>query len=214
MSAAPVEEAVRPGWFGKLPARGDFVVRRLPPAFVEPWHAWCVQGLEAAQAALGADWLEAFLVAPVHRYWLAPGVLGDTAWAGVWLPSVDRVGRHFPLTLALRRRAGTPQASWAAALGARAWFDALARVACGVLDLDATLADLEAGLAGLPPFDTGAGPGDAPDVTSRSMWWCAVDAADARGYAALPPPDAYAGLLLAPHEAVAAAAPHHRQAAP
>jgi type VI secretion system protein ImpM len=201
MSAAPV--APLPGWFGKLPARGDFVVRRLPASFVEPWHAWSVEGLDAAQRLLGPEWLEAFLVAPVRRYWLAPGLLGEAAWAGVWLPSVDRVGRHFPLTLALARRAGTPQASWAAARGAHAWFDALARVACGVLDLDATLADLEERLAALPAFEPAAPADESVPAPARSVWWCGADAGDNRTYAGLPPAAAYPGLLLAPQGAAA-----------
>lgn len=213
MSATPV--AAAPGWFGKLPARGDFVVRRLPPEFVEPWHAWCVEGLLAAQQALGPDWLEAFLVAPVHRYWLAPGVLGEAAWVGVWLPSVDRVGRHFPLTLALRRRPGTPEASCAAAQAAQAWFAALAQVACAVLDLDATLGDLEDGLAALPPFAAPVPLGEAGARcgSARSVWWCEADAADARGFPALPPPSDYAALLLAPQGPRPPAA-MHREAAP
>jgi len=31
---------------------------------------------------------------------LTPGIAGQTGWAGVLMPSVDRVGRYFPLTLA------------------------------------------------------------------------------------------------------------------
>jgi hypothetical protein len=31
---------------------------------------------------------------------LAPGVVGPQAWAGVLMPSCDRVGRYFPLTIA------------------------------------------------------------------------------------------------------------------
>ena len=40
-----------PGFYGKLPARGDFVRRRLPSAFVAPWD----------QLAAGGD-----LVQPDH----------------------------------------------------------------------------------------------------------------------------------------------------
>jgi type VI secretion system protein ImpM len=92
------------GWYGKLPTLGDFATRRLPPAFVEPWDAWLAQGLADWKAA-GEGWLDGYLAGPVWRFVAAPGVLAPAnvarAWAGVLLPSQDRVGRHFPFTLAL-----------------------------------------------------------------------------------------------------------------
>src|SRR5262249_20622931 len=36
---------------------------------------------------------------PVWRFFLSDGVVGSSAYAGVLLPSVDRVGRYFPLTI-------------------------------------------------------------------------------------------------------------------
>jgi hypothetical protein len=59
------------------------------------------------------------------------------------MPSVDRVGRHFPLTVA------RPLQPLAAALGARGWYDALDVAARRVLDLDYTLHDFEQALAEL-----------------------------------------------------------------
>ena len=52
---------VLPGWYGKLPALGDFASRRLPPEFVEPWDRWLAAGL-AAWREHDADWLDAFSV--------------------------------------------------------------------------------------------------------------------------------------------------------
>jgi type VI secretion system protein ImpM len=52
-----------------------------------------------SQRALGGAWLDRYLTAPVWRFILTPGVLGARGWAGVLLPSVDRVGRYFPLTV-------------------------------------------------------------------------------------------------------------------
>ena len=91
---------MRVGFCGKLPARGDFVASGLPRRFVEPWHDWLQCVLAASRQALGDDWLPAWLAAPVWRFALAPGVCGPDAAVGLWLPSVDRVGRYFPLTLA------------------------------------------------------------------------------------------------------------------
>lgn len=96
-------DAPAPGWYGKLPTLGDFASRRLPAEFIEPWDLWLGEGLAAQRETLGDDWLDAYLHSPVWRFVLMPGVLPglpvDTAMAGVLMPSVDRVGRYFPLTL-------------------------------------------------------------------------------------------------------------------
>ena len=102
-----------PGWHGKLPALGDFASRRLGPEFIEPWDGWLAAGLHALRSAGDGDWLQHYLASPSWRFLLQPGVLpggragvgadaapGAQAWAGVLMPSVDRVGRYFPLTLA------------------------------------------------------------------------------------------------------------------
>ena len=95
-----MSESYETGWYGKLPAHGDFVTRRLPPSFIEPWDAWLNKMLLGSRQRLGAGWRDAFLSAPAWRFVLAPGVLGEQGWAGVILPSVDSVGRFFPLTIA------------------------------------------------------------------------------------------------------------------
>ena len=88
------------GLFGKLPARGDFVRAGLPGDFVAAWDHWLEEVIGATRARLGAAWLPAFLEAPVWRFALAPGLCGAASVSGLWLPSVDRVGRYYPLTLA------------------------------------------------------------------------------------------------------------------
>ncbi|GAP34877.1 type VI secretion system-associated protein TagF [Piscinibacter sakaiensis] len=87
------------GLYGKLPCQGDFVSRRLPWEFTQAWDDWLQAGLAQARTAIGADWHQTYLTAPLWRFQLAPGVLGAGGWAGLWFASVDRVGRQFPLTL-------------------------------------------------------------------------------------------------------------------
>jgi len=98
MSASPRYEV---GFCGKLPNRADFVIRRLPLAYVEPWHDWLAATLAATRDALGPDWLDAYLYGPIWRFALPAGIAGPAAIAGTLMPSVDSVGRYFPLTIAL-----------------------------------------------------------------------------------------------------------------
>ena len=42
----------RVGWFGKIPALGDFVTRHLPPSFVQPWDEWLSAELSEARLLL------------------------------------------------------------------------------------------------------------------------------------------------------------------
>lgn len=88
------------GWYGKLPSAGDFASRRLPPEFVGPWDRWLQSGIAHAKATLGERWQELYLTFPIWRFVLPGGAFGPDAWCGVLLPSTDRVGRLFPLTLA------------------------------------------------------------------------------------------------------------------
>jgi type VI secretion system protein ImpM len=87
------------GFFGKLPARGDFVRANLPEDFVAPLDGWCRESLAASRQTLGDGWEEAWMSAPIWRFLLPQGVCGPYAVFGVWLPSVDKVGRHYPFML-------------------------------------------------------------------------------------------------------------------
>ena len=88
------------GFLGKIPARGDFVRIGLPRAFADAWDAWMQRMLAASRSVLGEDLLPAWLEGAIWRFALSPGICGRGAALGLWMPSVDRVGRYFPLTLA------------------------------------------------------------------------------------------------------------------
>jgi type VI secretion system protein ImpM len=136
MPAAPLTaEPPVAGCFGKLPQRGDFVRRDLPSAFVDAWDGWLQAAMTASQAALGADWLERYLVCPVWGFLLGRDATGGTARAGVVAPSVDRVGRYYPLTVAAP--AGAPGAQE----GFDAWFAAARGCLLDVLDEEGAATD-------------------------------------------------------------------------
>jgi type VI secretion system protein ImpM len=83
-----------------LPARGDFVSRRLEADFVSAWDEWLQRVVRETRERLGERWLECFLSMPVWRFALPAGMYSRAGWVGLMVPSVDRVGRYFPLTIA------------------------------------------------------------------------------------------------------------------
>jgi type VI secretion system protein ImpM len=87
------------GFYGKLPTHGDFLRRRVADDFVNAWDPWLQHCIAGSRAVLGEPWLETYLTSPVWRFALAPHVCGAAPVAGLLVPSVDRVGRYFPLTL-------------------------------------------------------------------------------------------------------------------
>ncbi len=89
------------GFYGKIPSKGDFIQRNLQPGFTGAWDNWLQGGMESSKADLGENWLNTYLVSPLWRFVLSPNLLSPNAVTGVMMPSVDSVGRYFPLTLAL-----------------------------------------------------------------------------------------------------------------
>jgi type VI secretion system protein ImpM len=91
----------RVGFYGKLPIVGDFISRRLPNEFIAPWDSWLQSAMAASREEIGDDWLNSYLTSPIWRFLLSKGVCGDKAVAGIVMPSVDKVGRYYPLTVAV-----------------------------------------------------------------------------------------------------------------
>jgi len=89
---------MRCGLFGKLTAKRDFIALFAPRAFLDAWEPWMQSGISASRDTLSSDWQAAFLSAPIWRFWLGPEICGATV-AGVFMPSLDGVGRYYPLTL-------------------------------------------------------------------------------------------------------------------
>ncbi|MBR1232060.1 type VI secretion system-associated protein TagF [Bradyrhizobium sp. AUGA SZCCT0182] len=84
--------------FGKLSAKRDFIALATPRKFLEVWEPWMQACMSASQHQLGQDWQSAYLTAPLWRFWLGADLSGSTV-TGVFMPSVDGVGRYYPLTL-------------------------------------------------------------------------------------------------------------------
>ena len=157
-----------PGWHGKLPSLGDFASRRLDAAFIAHWDEWLARGLLSLREAEPEAWLPAYLASPSWRFLLMPGALpgsaGLSAWAGVLMPSVDRVGRYFPLTLVQNLGPGptTPhslQTLWP-------WLGHLDDLAQDALHDDWSVDRLEAELLRMTPLP--APPALAPGSAGRA----------------------------------------------
>ena len=120
------------GLYGKLPARGDFLSRRLDAEFIAGWDDWLQRVIGESREALAGRWLECFLSAPVWRFVLPAGMYSKPGWIGLMLPSVDRVGRYFPFTVAAPLHEGAVDlpATLAKALP---WLDALEALALEAL---------------------------------------------------------------------------------
>ena len=146
------------GFYGKLPARGDFVRAGLPRDFTDPWDDWLQGVIAGSQSLMGEAWLPAFLEAPVWRFTLPRGMCGTQAVLGLMLPSVDRAGRYFPLTFAALSACGIAKAS------GDAWLDTCEAAGRAALEQDT------------PPqvvADT-LGSAELPDATAglaEATWW-------------------------------------------
>jgi type VI secretion system ImpM family protein len=86
------------GLYGKLPTHGDFLRRRITDEFVTAWDAWLQASMASSRSLLGDGWLNVYLTSPAWRFACSAGACGP-AVAGLMVPSVDRVGRYFPITL-------------------------------------------------------------------------------------------------------------------
>ncbi|HVV94240.1 MAG TPA: type VI secretion system-associated protein TagF [Hyphomicrobiales bacterium] len=153
---------MRAGLFGKLPAKRDFVALAAPRAFLTVWERWLQGGVSASRQELGPAWQDAFLRAPIWRFWLGAEISGAPV-VGAFMPSVDGVGRYFPLSVFAAAEEGdvlpppelAPQEDW---------FAAAEEVLLGALDTEARYEDVVAALGGLPFPSVALAP---PEGTSR-----------------------------------------------
>ena len=158
----PREDLIVPGFYGKIPAAGDFVGRGLPADFVRRWDRWLAQHLAPL---IGAPfWPRSFAL----RFLAGPACF--EAATGIILQSNDKVGRSFPLSIV----ALFPGAS-IGLVRADAWFarieEAGIRAQLGELTPD----ELEAALIHLP-----APPAEAGEeiVDGMVMWTARSDLFD------------------------------------
>ncbi len=135
------------GLFGKLPAKRDFIGMNASRRFLEAWEPWLQAGVAMSKQMLGDAWIETYNRAPIWRYWLGADFCGE-AMIGAFMPSVDGVGRSFPLAIFV----GEGDASLAPPElePNDAWFEAAEAILLEALEPGATLERIAEKVAGLP----------------------------------------------------------------
>ncbi|ACL57990.1 type VI secretion system-associated protein TagF [Methylobacterium nodulans] len=158
---------MRLGLYGKLPMKRDFVAHDVPRTVLAAVEPWLQGGLAASRARLAEGWREAYLRAPLWRFWLGADICGAPV-LGVLMPSVDGIGRYFPLALfaiADRGEALPPPEVDAHA----PWCAAAEALLLSALDERATFEALTARLATLPFLGAEPPPEDAPDALALPL---------------------------------------------
>jgi type VI secretion system protein ImpM len=145
------------GLYGKLPAKRDFVAANTPRRFLEVFEPWLQAGVAASRQILGEAWREAYLGAPIWRFWLGASFCGE-AVLGAFMPSIDGVGRYFPLTVIAGEGAGAlppPELE-----PNKDWFDAVEAILLDALLPERDFESLAAAVANLEE------PAQSPTETS------------------------------------------------
>ena len=151
--AGTLSEQRHIGVYGKIPAHGDFLNQNLPRHFLDVWDHWLQQSILASQEVLGDAWLEHFLISPVWRFVLPINMMDEQSWAGIILPSVDKVGRYYPLTLVARVPKDVGVCEYLTQ--AKPWFQSLEDVAINALENGLDINALTAALSECPLPDFG-----------------------------------------------------------
>ncbi|ESY84249.1 type VI secretion protein [Mesorhizobium sp. LNHC220B00] len=153
MSAA---DMTLPGFYGKMPATGDFVTRRLSGDFVRVWDRWLAQHLVPLFGS------EIWPSTTALRFLAGPASFGSSA--GIIVKSADRVGRKFPLSVVAQLVEAPIQLA-----DAEAWFSQIEEAAIAAQNGELTPDELDVALAGLPapPVEPGE------EVISGMVIWTA-----------------------------------------
>jgi type VI secretion system protein ImpM len=167
------------GFFGKIPTKGDFVQGGLPRSFVDAWDGWLQDRLASSRQILGESWLDLWMEAPIWRFRIAPGLCGPAAASGLWMPSIDRVGRHFPLV-------------FAALSSGTAWLDAAEAIGLAALEEDLPVEIIIARLRAIQVDP-------APEMIKvETIWWtegAPSVAASTRRFDVMPTREEFAAML-------------------
>lgn len=86
----------RVGWYGKIPAAGDFVHRSLSREVIAWWDKWLQMGLSGPWAQI-EGMQRAYAHAPMWNFVIPAGTGPGVVQLGCIAASHDRVGRRYPV---------------------------------------------------------------------------------------------------------------------
>jgi type VI secretion system protein ImpM len=165
---------MRCGLYGKLPSKRDFVSIDTPRNFLNLWEPWLAECLTQSRDSLGeAEWREAFGEAPVWRFSLQSPP-GATGLFGAFTPSMDAIGRYFPLTLVAQEAVAAAAALFAKPEtdACQIWFDAAEQFLLSILEGDCSRDAIDAGLKHLCTLDREA-QDEYPEA--KSLAFCGLE---------------------------------------
>lgn len=142
------------GLYGKLPIKRDFIAENIPRGFLPLWEPWLQGAVASSRLELGSRWQGIYLSAPIWRFWIGHAHCGRTV-TGAFMPSVDGIGRYFPLTLVAAAEE-TEVIAPPTKEPADAWYEAAEDLLLSALDETAVFDDLVRALGEM------AGPVAAP----------------------------------------------------
>lgn len=148
------------GYLGKVPNRGDFLTHNVLPEMRDLLFEWCQGVMAVSREQLGSDWLDAYLTSPIWHFGASPGVFGEPGVIGTMIPSVDRVGRHFPF-IVISNFSGAGLDAWRQPQ----WSSAMESCVLSVLEDDWDESAWRQQLAAV----------ELPDTTPSRLRWPCVD---------------------------------------
>lgn len=136
------------GFYGKIPATGDFVAWNLPRAFIDRWDRWMSKELQARPVIGNID-------QRCWRFVVPAAIFCEQPCAGVWRMSQDRVGRCYPFAVAMTGM--TPDMT-------DPWFDQIHQIVGATVDVGWLRPTIERELSAIPLPTAGA-------LTEESVFW-------------------------------------------
>jgi type VI secretion system protein ImpM len=159
------------GYFGKIPARGDFVNAGLPSSTVKAWDLAVSAALAGSKTNLGEHWSDIWLEAPVWRFAFPETMCGASPLLGLWMPSIDKVGRFFPLMIAATCPGLTPETM---ARHGTVWLDLAEHAGRSAIADDLTPEQLTALIQSAPDIAAQSDTGLPDKLELRpgvGLWW-------------------------------------------
>lgn len=101
------------GMYGKVPAHPDFISDTLHVDISNELYDWAQVVMYHSREKMSENkWLSAYLVSPIWRMVVPKNEFRTHDWVGVMVPSVDALGRYFPLFIVFEADFKTLTVEW------------------------------------------------------------------------------------------------------